>query len=220
MSLAGPRASRQGGDTGRTGTGRERAEQCFAVWVGARDVPGAGKHTNSSQGCKSRRCPKNHQPEPLPFPGANSPRAGERTLWATPAPAPMASAPPESPMSPHSSGQNWAWSKSKIAFVLPRTIPCTPGPPCVPCCAGPAIEQPWGCPPSPVAHLPTPPTPGRLRPSSCDPMGSPNDRGQKNGFLLSPGPTGHTDLAAWTQGPRASSPLRLVPWGHPVPRGG
>lgn len=85
----GPQGLVSGQDTGRTGRGR--AAQCFAVWAGARDVPGAGKHTDKQLflGCKSRHCPKNHQPEPLPSPGANFPCADGRTLWDTPASAPV-----------------------------------------------------------------------------------------------------------------------------------
>lgn len=116
----------RGQDTGRTATGRGREGQsCFAVWVGARDVPGAGKHTDKQLFLRwrSRHCPRNHQPEPLPFPGANFLHAAGRTLQDTPAPVPMACAPPESLRAPHSSGQNWAWSRSKIRFALLRTIP-------------------------------------------------------------------------------------------------
>lgn len=114
------------------------------------------------------------------------------------------SAPPESLRSPHNSGQNWAWSRSKTRFALPRTSPCTPGPPCIhPCCAGLVQSRPWGCPPSPVAH-PAPHSSWKaeaiLHLCTRDPMGPPNDTGQGNGFLLSPSHTGLCSLVPWAKG--------------------
>lgn len=163
MSLAGPRASCRGRDIRRTGRGR--AEQCFALRVRARDILGAEKHTNSSsQGCKSRSCSKNHQPEPLPLPGASFLCAGGRTLWDTPAPAPMASTPSES-KAPTQLGSKLCMEQIKTKVCSPQDHRIYLNTTMSLAVLALVQSRPQGSPPSPV-HTQPPTTPGRLRPSS------------------------------------------------------
>lgn len=79
--------------------------------------------------------------------------------------------------------------------------------------------------PLPLRHTRPPTTPGRLRPSSTSAPMIPwdllktQDRGwQGNGFLLSPSPTGHTDLCSLVPGAKGIFPPPAGTLGPPSPQ--